>query len=417
MSESNEHTKELEQLRIKETYLEVINSFATVLFEAQSIDEIVWAVAKHAIAKLNYYDCVIYLYDEEVDKLIQKAAYGPKSKKEGIIFTPIDIRPGEGIVGKVFQTGIGEIIADTSKDPRYLVDDEARLSEITIPLSYKGKIVGVIDSEHPSKNFFNEQDFKMLTTVAAMVSTKIEQARTNEEVIAYQQNLELLVSEQTAELEEANSVLKLQNKEKETLIKEIHHRVKNNMQIMISLLNLQMNTTDDLSVKNLLLEFQNRIRSMAIIHERLYLAKDISSIAIDEYISELSFSLLSTFKKNESVKLETSIEKLQFDLDVAIPLGLIINELITNSLKHAFQSSESGQINVILSKNESNGIYFEYSDNGTGFKLPKGKTESFGLELIGILIDQLGGTFTLNSEKGVQLIANLDIQPKTQIQL
>ena len=162
MQKTNLHiTKQVEELKLKETYLEVINSFATILFDALSIDEIVWAVAKNAIAKLNYYDCVIYLYDEKEDRLLQRAAYGPKSAEKDEVIDPIKIKPGDGIVGCVFQSGIGEIVSNTSKDPRYLVDDEVRLSEITIPLSYKGKIVGVIDSEHPEANFFKEQDFKM----------------------------------------------------------------------------------------------------------------------------------------------------------------------------------------------------------------------------------------------------------------
>ncbi len=393
---------ELENLRLKEKYLEVINSFASILFKAQSIDQIVWAVAEHAIAKLNYYDCVIYLYDDETGLLHQKAAYGPKNPQEHLIKDPIKILPGKGIVGKVFETGIGEIISDTSKDPRYLVDDAPRLSEITIPLTYKGEVIGVIDSEHPQKNFFNEQDFKMLSTVAAMISNKFEQAKAHEELEKHKNNLQQLVAEQTLELAQANQVLLEQNKEKEILIKEIHHRVKNNMQIMMSLLSLKINSSVTANERSILKEFQDRIRSMAIIHERLYLEKDISSISIDEYIDELSGSLLASFQRTENIEIETEIEHIQLDIDVAIPLGLIINELMTNSLKHAFTDKEKGSISMKFKAENKEG-FFHYTDSGKGFIKKERKDESFGLELIEILVGQLNGEMTFDSENGVEV--------------
>jgi len=214
--------RQLEELRLKETYLEVINSFALILVDAQSIDEIVWGVTKNAIAKLNYEDCIIYLYDEGEDRLIQRAAFGPKNLKHQDIKAPIRIPPGKGIVGDVFNAGVGEIVSDTSKDPRYIVDDDIRLSEITVPLVCEGKVVGVIDSEHTDRDFFNPQDFKLLTTVAALVSTKLEQAMANEKLQRYQQNLEILVEEKTAELKVANKVLSRQNQALETTTTELN---------------------------------------------------------------------------------------------------------------------------------------------------------------------------------------------------
>lgn len=391
---STDNNSEFEALKLKEKYLEVINSFAVVLFEAQSIHDIVWSVAKHAIAKLNYYDCVIYLFDKEKNRLIQSAAYGPKNSKEQSIIEPIEIEPGKGIVGKVFSSGIGEIVNDTSKDIRYLIDDEARMSEITVPLSYKGEIVGVIDSEHPDKDFFNEQDFKMLTTVAAMVSTKLAQAKATQELLNYQENLEELVNEKTIEL-------KQQNQEKEILIREIHHRVKNNMQIMISLLNLQINNSEDTGEQRKLKEFQDRIRSMAIIHERLYLEDDISHITMDEYITELSNSLLASFQEKDNIKIETELEPIRMHIDFAIPVGLIVNEMITNSLKHAFKLSNDGIISLSLKKDVDK-VVFKMSDNGAGFDLERAKLEnSFGTDLIEVLVNQIGGKLKVDSKNGV----------------
>ncbi len=407
-SNTNKVQDQIDQLLQKEKYLEVINSFATILFDARSIDEIVWSVAEHAIAKLNYYDCIIYLYDEKQKVLIQRAAYGPKRDEGHLVHEPIKIKPGNGIVGTVFNTGIGELVNDTSKDERYLVDDARRYSELTIPLSYKGKIIGILDSEHPEKDFFNEQDFRMLTTVAAMVSSKIQQATADEEVKKYQFNLEKLVSKKTKELKKSNTDLLLKNNQTELLLKEIHHRVKNNMQIIISLLNIQSNSTDSESERKNLNECKDRIRSMALIHERLYMESDITNITFDEYLSELINSLRVSHQTEAEVNIELEIAKILLPIDTAIPLGLIMNELITNSLKHAFNGRESGQIAVNANINE-NALKLIYSDDGVGFEDDNKGSSSFGLELIEILISQINGEMNHSNIKGSEYQINIPL--------
>jgi len=387
-----------EALLQKEKYLEVINSFATSLIQAETIDEIVWTVAKQAIAKLDYYDCVIYLYDEKLKLLVQRAAFGPKSPTDMQIANPLKIKPGLGIVGTVFQNGIGEIVNDTSKDSRYLIDDEARLSEISIPLVHKGKIIGVLDSEHPEKNFFSEQDFKLLSTVAALLSTKIEQAKSTEQLKRYQLNLEKLVSRKTKQLEDSNRDLILKNREKEILLKEIHHRVKNNMQIIISLLNIQANSTTSEHEMAVFNECKDRIRSMAMIHERLYLENDISKITLEEYVYELVKELSTSYSTNHKVKFDLAIEPLQISIDTAIPLGLILNELITNALKHAFKTKDG--VLTIKSNCSDKTMKLKISDSGIGFDFKNYKGPTFGLELIDILVSQINGTLEYSNNNG-----------------
>lgn len=382
----------------QEKYLEVLNDFATSLIQAETIDEVLWTVAKQAIAKLGYYDCVIYLYSEKSKRLIQRSAYGPKAPKDMEIANPIQIKPGQGIVGTVFSTGIGEIISDTSKDHRYIVDDEARLSEITIPLVHKGKIIGVLDSEHPERNFFTEQDFKLLSTVAALLSTKIEQAKANEQIKKYQINLERLVSRKTRQLEESNRDLIVKNQEKEVLIKEIHHRVKNNMQIIISLLNIQANSTSSPNEIAVFNECRNRIRSMALIHERLYLEKDIANITLGEYIEELTKELASSYAQHYKVVFNVEIEPIQISIDTAIPVGLILNEIITNSLKHAFPEKD-GTVGI-YSRVTAESVTLNVIDSGKGFDFENYKGLTFGVELILILVSQINGTITYSNENG-----------------
>ena len=161
----------------------IIAYFATSLYGKNTVEEILWDVAKNCISQLGFADCVIYLVNEKTNQLEQKAAYGPKNPDAFEIANLITIPVGKGIVGTVAQTGVAEVINDTSKDPRYIVDDERRFSEITVPIVYENKVIGVIDSEHPQKNFFTDTHLRILTIIAALCSNKIIKARAEEEIV------------------------------------------------------------------------------------------------------------------------------------------------------------------------------------------------------------------------------------------
>jgi ligand-binding sensor domain-containing protein/putative methionine-R-sulfoxide reductase with GAF domain len=160
---------------------QAINYFASSINEQQSVDNILWDVARNCIGRLQFEDCVIYLLDEERNELVQKAAHGPKSPKQFEIARPIGIPVGRGIVGAVALSGKAEIIADTSKDARYIVDDERRNSEISVPLISDGKVLGVIDCEHSKKGFFTQKHLSILTTIASLCANKVVRARAEEE--------------------------------------------------------------------------------------------------------------------------------------------------------------------------------------------------------------------------------------------
>ncbi|UKN01097.1 SpoIIE family protein phosphatase [Paracrocinitomix mangrovi] len=202
-------------------YLEVINSFAVQLLKFSTVDEIVWGVAKHAIAKLGFIDCVVYLFDENNEFLIQRAAHGPKNPIDFDIDNPIKLKVGQGICGHVAATGKPELISDTSSDARYQIDDASRLSEIAVPILSEGKVIGVIDSEHPEKDFYSEEDLQMLTTIAAMASSKIVETHIQEKLRNHQKELEKQVEERTQELTATIGKLEESNIEKENLLREI----------------------------------------------------------------------------------------------------------------------------------------------------------------------------------------------------
>jgi putative methionine-R-sulfoxide reductase with GAF domain len=168
---------------------QAINYFASGMYEQQHVEDILWDVAKNCIGRLHFEDCVIYLVDEKRNVLVQKAAHGPKSPDKNEIYLPLEIPLGKGIVGSVALSGKGEIIGDTTKDPRYILDDQLRYSEITVPIISHGKVLGVIDCEHSQKHFFTAKHLSILTTIASLCANKIVRAIAEEEKEKAQQKM------------------------------------------------------------------------------------------------------------------------------------------------------------------------------------------------------------------------------------
>lgn len=194
--------------------------------------------------------------------------------------------------------------------------------------------------------------------------------------------------------------------EKETLLKEIHHRVKNNMQIVSSLLDYQTQFIKDKNVIDIFIESQNRIASMALVHEKLYQSKDLARIDFYDYMSDLVANVFQSYVKNSGkIKLNMNIENIQLDIDLAIPCGLIINELLTNSLKYAFPAGREGEIKVAFHKTDENMLQLVISDNGIGIPpdMDIRKTGSLGLHLVSILAEnQLHGKININRKEGTE---------------
>lgn len=156
-----------------ETHIRLIEYFSQSIYRSNTIDDILWDICNNCIEKLNFVDCVVYLVDKKSNDLVQRAAYGGKVEVEPALKDPIRIRFGEGIVGSVAQAGKYEIVPDTSKDSRYIVDDSQRLSELAVPIIFENKVIGVIDSEHPERDFFNHSQARVLTNIAAICAHKI----------------------------------------------------------------------------------------------------------------------------------------------------------------------------------------------------------------------------------------------------
>lgn len=218
--------------------------------------------------------------------------------------------------------------------------------------------------------------------------------------IAYEQAI-IYAEELKAEIKERSRA----EKEKDVLLREIHHRVKNNMQVISSLLKLQSKSIEDKRSVEMLKESQDRIRAMALVHEKLYESKDLANIDFNEYIEYLIKMLFRSYAINsEKIRLKLNIKKVMLKIDKAIPCGLIVNELILNSLKHAFADGDRGEIEVSLFFINENEVELAVSDNGIG--VPEGidfnNSGSLGLKLVNILTDQIDGKLYLDRSKGTK---------------
>jgi len=204
---------------------------------------------------------------------------------------------------------------------------------------------------------------------------------------------------------QAEEALRASLHEKEILLKEIHHRVKNNMQVISSLLSLQSRHLTDKAAIEMFRESQQRIRSMALVHEKLYQSKDLSRIDFSKYIESLIMFLFHSYRVNSDlVRMKTEVRNVLLDINSAIPCGLIINELVMNAFKHAFPGGRKGEIIVSLRPSGDDRFILSVSDDGVGF--PAGldfhKTETLGMQLVTMLVDQLDGTISLERKPGTR---------------
>jgi two-component system, sensor histidine kinase PdtaS len=193
--------------------------------------------------------------------------------------------------------------------------------------------------------------------------------------------------------------------EKEFLLKEIHHRVKNNLQIVISLLNTQSKFLNNEEAIAAISESRHRMQAMSLIHQKLYQSDNVASVAMPDYIRELIEYLRNSSISGNRIHFELNIDPIDLDISQAIPVGLILNEAVTNCIKHAFDSQAGSRIKIEMKKKENNDIYLEIADNGRGLSAEQNNSfsQSMGMRLIRGLIEQLGGKLTIRNDNGLVL--------------
>lgn len=371
-----------------------------------SVEDVLWDVARNCIARLNFEDCVIYLKDPTRDVLIQKAAFGPKNPKEYEIYNPLEIPFGKGIVGDVANTGRAEIIGDTTKDKRYIIDDASRKSELTVPIIRDNKVIGIIDSEHRRRGFFKHYHLQALTDIASVCVSKIINVEAQAEI-----------------------------KEKEDNLKELNRQMNESRMMAIR---SQMNPH---FIFNSLNAIQELIITEKIDEAYQYLSSFSSLLRMVLRNSEKDMVPLSA--ELQAIRLQLSLESLRFknsftyhietdkevELDMINIPPLLLQPFVENAVWHGLRHKKGKQTLWIRIKDKEQAIQIEIEDDGIGRtkanRIKTGKLGSdrfdskgsgFSEQRIAILNQQSEGAASIeiidlynenNEARGTKIVINL----------
>ena len=370
-----------------EAFVRLLHQFALNLLQRSTLDEIFWLIADRVIAGIGFEDCVIYLLDAEKNILIQKAAFGPKNPEGRTIKNAITIPVGDGIVGSVAQYAMPERIADTRLDPRYIIDDDFRLSELAVPIMLNGRCIGVIDTEHSDVDFYTERHEEWLTTIASIAATKISDANRAEELSETIKQLESTrekLDKQAEQLKLATKNAELANQVKGEFLATISHELRTPMNGVLGMTDLLLETELDadqfeytqavkasggslLNIINQVLDF-SRIEANAIV-------LDSHSFRLDDLINE-TMSIFQIQGRMTGVVVGSSIA-------AHVPKILVgdadkLRQILINLLGNSLKFTSKGKIDLLVQGDhiEHNGdfqLHVEVRDTGIG--LPEGNTE------------------------------------------
>lgn len=420
ISEFEQLQKEYDILQQRERQLRVVHDFAISLLHQNSLHDIVWAVAKNAIARLGFVDCVVYIMDKEGKELIQMAAHGPKNPEKLDIKNPIKIPLGKGIVGTVALTGKSEIIGNTYADPRYIVDDDFRYSEIAVPILDGNRVIGVIDSEHPDKHFYTEQHLYLLETIAAMAASKILHAQAAEELRDHQKNLEAQINEKTKDLQEHIQMLRKSNQDLESFAYAASHDLAEPLRTISSFLQLIKRREKDLATDTSeFIEFavDGAHRMKKLLDGLLTYSKvgqktqGFTCVDLEELIRNVKASLSKTIEENKAQIIHQPLRPIYGH---EITLTQLFQNIIANAIKFRFE--DRTPIIHINQTDDKNYFIFEIVDNGIGmeseffdkaFKLfgrlntiEKYKGSGMGLAVCKRIVENHGGIIWMESNPG-----------------
>jgi PAS domain S-box-containing protein len=379
---------------------EVSKSASTILVPEELMKQTVNLIQE----RFNFYYAGIFLVDEAGKYAVLQAGAGEAGRR--MLETGHRLAVGgQSMIGWSVAHAKARIALDVGKEAVRFANPylPKTRSEMALPLISLGRCIGGLTVQSTEEAAFSEEDITTLQTMADQVAIAIQNARLYE---AAQHEL--------AERVRAEEQLRASLREKEVLLKEIHHRVKNNLQLITSLLDLQSDYAQDERILEVFRDSQNRIKLMSSIHERLYQSKDLARIDFGEYVRNLVVHLFRSYGIiGDVIAIKIEVEGIFLGVDTAIPCGLIIHELVSNSLKHAFPGGREGEICIVLRPGDDlpvapgdsaaqagDMLALIVSDNGIGFPedFDFRNTSSLGLQLVSMLTRQLKGAIEFSSK-------------------
>ncbi|MFY0631911.1 MAG: PAS domain S-box protein [Flavobacteriaceae bacterium] len=387
----------------KGALLEALNNLMASILGKTDIYEIAWEITKNTIGLLGFEDCVIYLLDKERKELNQIAAFGQKKGLDDAIVNSISIPLGKGIVGAVAKNGIPEIISDTSLDNRYIIDDMERLSEISVPIIANDEIIGVIDSEHSSKNFFTKDHLKTLQTIAGLAATQLKNALSLQLREKAEKEKELVLKD-----------LQKSNQELNDFAHVVSHDLKSPLRSMNALVNWLQEDCEEFAGKEVHQNFElllKRIDRMDLLINGILSYASIDKVEKVEKETDLDVlvqDILETIHipENFTIIVETKLPTIIGD---SYKLIQLFQNLISNAIKYT--DKEKGIVKIMC-ESENNFWKFSISDNGIGisdkyykkifkvFQVLEESEEStgVGLSIVKKIVDYYHGKIWLESK-------------------
>ncbi|MGB9980012.1 histidine kinase dimerization/phosphoacceptor domain -containing protein [Methanobacterium sp.] len=360
--------------------------------DLSNMPEALQTITEASLKTLDIDQVSVWLFNSDKTKITCKDCYNGKSHKQGYIIESANYPRYFEAIKKFHNITAANAQGYyyTSEFNESYFKPKGIFSVMDVPVWSDGDLVGILCHEtFKTRHWkFEEQDFA--SSLAHLISLGLEASKRKK----------------------AEEDLKASLKEKEILMKEIHHRAKNNLTIISSLLNLQSRHINDKEALGVFRESQNRARSMALIHEKLYRSDDLRKIDFGEYIRSLTVELFHSYRASQGIELNMDIANVDLDINTAVPLALIVNEIVTNSLKYAFPDKKTGNVSVHFAKNDG-GLQLIVEDNGIGFPddLDFRNTNSLGMQLVTSLTDQIKGNIKLERDGGTKFI--IDFKEKS----
>ncbi len=373
--------RDLSPRKKAENLRQSIFRIAEAAISTESLNELFRSIHQVISTLMPAQNFYIALYDEESDTLsfpyfIDQYDAPPQPKK-----------PGQGLTEYVLRTGLPllaspEVFAQLESRGEVKSIGAPSIDWLGVPLKINGQTIGVLVVQTYTEGIrYGQAEMEILKFVSGQVAMAIHRKN-------------------------AEAQLRSSLKEKDVLLRELHHRVKNNMQVISSLLNLQARRISDPTVLEMFKDSQRRIRSMALVHERLYQSSDLSRIEFSTYLRNLATHLFHSCQADSSrIRLLLDTEEVYLNINTAIPCGLIVNELVSNAFKHAFPGGRSGEVEVSFRRLEGDGYQLRVRDDGIGFpeNFDPRQTESLGLQIVDTLVTQLNGQISITKSTGTEI--------------